>query len=110
MRRLHINEDTTPFNSNWKNELADSIEKTLSDNHIFAYVDIDDVDNYTATFAIEIDDGDWKHEHIRADHIVKHFAEESKNIDIVKIGETTIGDSESDTYSSIHKYLVTYIR
>jgi len=47
---------------------------------------------------VQIDNGDWKHEHLLARNLLEenHFQ---------FVNESVIGDSEDDTYSAVHKYM-----
>lgn len=47
---------------------------------------------------VEIDCGDWKHEHLACDQIMKEAGYK-------KVSEKEIGDSLEDVYSSYHYYI-----
>ena len=47
---------------------------------------------------VEIEMGDWKHEHLYCDSIMKEAGYH-------KVNEQEIGDSQEDVYSSYHYYI-----
>ena len=77
------------------NEFASLIDKVLDENHI---------GNSGAYFVprknvFEVDiDGDWKHDHLAADHLL--FQE----LGLSCIDTREIGDSDSDWYEAVHTY------
>ena len=91
----------------WQEVITQEVYNILQNNNIYAEV-YDDYDfrgsDDAFVLCVEINDGDWKHEHKRADNIVVDTVNNYDNMEITKIGEETIGDSEDDTYSSIHRF------
>ena len=63
---------------------------------------VDDGPYYTVEF--EIDDGDWKHEHLAFKYWMEQNAAELTDCDVKFGGSETLGDSDSDTYSATHTY------
>lgn len=100
-----LQESTLP---DWQDIIIKEVYNVLENNRIYAevYDDNDFSGNNSFLLCVEINDGDWKHEHRRADIIVSNLLDNYDNIDITNMGEETIGDSDSDTYSSIHKYMI----
>lgn len=91
----------------WQDTIMIEIRNILKNNRIYAdiYDDTDFRGNDDAfVLCVEIENGDWKHEHKRADILITDTVNHYDNMEITKIGEETIGDSEDDTYSSIHKF------
>ncbi len=80
------------------------IDKYLSDNKVWVesvYSEYDK-DKNVVEISVEID-GDWKHDHLRADYLMnKYFSE-----DLEESGETEIGESDDDSYYSLHTYVIT---
>ena len=80
------------------------IDKYLSDNKVWVesvYSDYDK-DKNIVEISVEVD-GDWKHDHLRADYLMnKYFSE-----DLEESGETEIGESDDDSYYSLHTYVIT---
>lgn len=62
-----------------------------------------DIPNSTPnSFAVEVHiEGDWKHDHLRLDKIMK-------SLDYIKTDEQEVGHSDEDSYNSIHYYNVQY--
>ena len=91
----------------WQDTIMIEIRNILKNNRIYAdiYDDTDFRGNDDAfVLCAEIENGDWKHEHKRADILITDTVNHYDNMEITKIGEETIGDSEDDTYSSVHKF------
>ena len=61
---------------------------------------IGDVWDGDGVLFIEIEWGDWKHEHARLDYLMRnHF-------NVVVLGSEVTEEDGSDTYSAIHKYIL----
>lgn len=79
------------------------IDKYLSDNKVWVesvYSDYDKDDN-TVEISVEID-GDWKHDHLRADYLMdKYFSD-----DLKRTGEDILEESDNDSYYSCHTYVI----
>ena len=91
----------------WQDTIMIEIRNILKNNRIYAdiYDDTDFRGNDDAfVLCAEIENGDWKHEHKKADILITDTVNHYDNMEITKIGEETIGDSEDDTYSSIHRF------
>lgn len=82
--------------------LAEEMAKVLNDAHIWA--DLEDYDYYEdlpvaqITFSIR---GDWKHDHLRADYLIRENFPCMPRIDKV----TTESDG-SDYYTGTHTYYI----
>lgn len=96
------------FYENLRDELVMSIYYALSDKGIYAEV-WDEESHNGADFIlkVQIDNGDWKHEHLRADNIIfDTVVEKYPDVEVEKIDEETTNSDDSDTYSSIHIFNV----
>lgn len=79
-------------------EKAEEIEKMLEENHVWASVH----PHYELpVIQVEINWGDWKHEHMRTDWLIAEKCEW-----LSKIGEQVTEEDGSDTYSAVHNYII----
>ena len=92
----------------WQNIIVKEVYNVLSNNNIHTdvYEDSDSTEDNSFILCVEIDNGDWKHEHRRADLIISDLLDNYDNISVTKMEEEVTDDSEDDTYSSIHKYKI----
>lgn len=84
-------------------ELDGIIERYLSDNHVWVesvYSDYDK-DKNVLEISVEID-GDWKHDHLRADYLMDNYFFE----DLSHIGEDVLEESDDDSYYGRHIYVI----
>lgn len=77
-------------------ELAEKIEKMLDENHIHCEVYVEPP---LPVVCVQINWGDWKHEHLRADLLVK------EKFSPIFVTERLTEEDGSDCYSAVHKYL-----
>ena len=70
------------------------INRIFKENNLYYAYFILDTDEI---FGITIEDGDWKHDHIRLNHIML-----KNNYKLIK--EEKIGTSDEDSYSSTHYF------
>lgn len=90
-------------------DLANDIEAYVSEKGSNIFLDLvdydqpNDGDNFIIKF--EIDDGDWKHEHLFFKHLVREYLKEHGYV-LVADDEEEIGDSGSDNYSAIHSLFI----
>lgn len=70
------------------------IQKALDEAHIMAEVY---QYNDLPVICVAINSGDWKHDHLRADWLVKELGG-------TKLGENTTYEDGSDCYSAIHNF------
>lgn len=56
-------------------------------------------------FTAEIIMGDWKHEHWRMDYLVGEYCR-IKGLQLLRTNEELIFEDGSDSYSSLHTYLI----
>ena len=77
-------------------EKLEKIEKCLMDNYI-GYSGVWKESNRNL-IAVQIDWGDWKHDHGRCDYLLH------KNLGLFKTKEKVTEEDGSDCYSSIHYY------
>ena len=82
---------------------VDTIIEKLHENHIYAEVFEGEPDALfgTASIFVQIYNGDLKHEHIRAFHIIKGILGEK----LVHHFEEVTESDGSDTYSAIHEFV-----
>ena len=81
--------------------LTDELQKHLWDDfkvHYDVYPENDGIE-------INVERGDWKHDHLWIDEEVGKFCRE-RGFDIVKIDTTTTEEDGSDTYSATHHYVL----
>ena len=73
----------------------------LRDNNFYyeAYI------SYGALY-IEIDWGDWKHDHLRATYLVEDFFNKKKEVLKVVGAENITEENGSDCYSATHMYKI----
>lgn len=92
----------------WQNAIMSEIKTELKKNHIYSdlYDEYGFRKNDSFVLKIDINNGDWKHEHRLADIIVSNVADRYDNIEIVKVSENVTDDDGSDTYSATHTYNV----
>ena len=100
-----INEATL---QDWQDTIMKEVYNVLRNNRIYGdvYEDYNFTDDNSFVMCVEINDGDWKHEHRRADLIISDLLDNYDNISVTKLKEEVTSDSEDDTYSAIHKYMV----
>lgn len=72
----------------------EEVEKILKENNLQANV----YENELSIICVEINHGDWKHEHLKCKLIMSENGFE-------QIGENIIDENDSDCYSSIHYFL-----
>ena len=77
-------------------EKLDAIKKEFNDNYCGLTPEITNFESNV--IKIEIEWGDWKHEHRYADYIMEKYS-------FSKIYEQITEEDGSDCYSSIHYYL-----
>ena len=92
----------------WQDTIMKEVYNVLRNNKVYGDVYEDDnfTDDNSFVMCVEINDGDWKHEHRRADLIISDLLDNYDNISVTKMKEEVTNDSEDDTYSSIHKYMI----
>lgn len=91
MKRLIANNDI--------NTILKELYNALKENKIY----VDELYSYDGNIEFDINDGDWKHEHIKAKNFIYDFFND-KNINI-DINETITEEDGSDTYSA--HYVIT---
>ena len=104
---LSIKESSIP---KWQDDLMREVYEELRKNHLGG--DIYDDYNFRGSDAllvmcIEIEWGDWKHDHLATDWIVSEVIDRYDNLKLVKKTTETTEEDGSDTYSAIHRYLIT---
>ena len=99
MKRIISASSTLPTQAEFDAEIS----KYLSDNKVWVesvYSDYDKDDN-TVEISVEID-GDWKHDHLRADYLMdKYFSD-----DLKRTREDILEESDNDSYYSCHTYVI----
>ena len=98
--------DKANKNESLKEDLDDmkSLANDLSShfNELGAYYEIWPEED---GLSIEINWGDWKHDHLWCDYEVNEFVK-SKNHEVVSHAEELTDEDGSDTYSAIHSYII----
>ncbi len=91
----------------WQDTIMEEIKNVLNNKHIYAdvyeYADFSG-NNDAFVVCVNINDGDWKHEHRRADLIVTDLVNHYDNMEITKLGEEVTSEDDGDSYSAIHKF------
>jgi len=106
--KLHLYESTVP---QWADDLGQQVYDTLRDAELYGDVNVEPGNTeHDCTISVEVMNGDWKHEHLRTDDVVIDLLDNPGVTYGRKIKETPVGDSDSDTYSSIHTYAVIKLR
>lgn len=84
-------------------EFDDIIERYLSDNHVWTEVVYSDYDKDKNIVEISVEiEGDWKHDHLRADYLMSDYFSD----DLVQTVEGVLEDSDNDSYYSCHIYVI----
>lgn len=86
-----------------KHEFSSEIFNYLFDNKVWVdsvYSDYIE-DTNTVEVSVEIE-GDWKHDHLRADYLMNDYFSD----DLVKTREDILEDSDDDSYESCHIYVI----
>ena len=84
-------------------EFDDIIERYLSDNHVWVVAVYSDCDKDKNVLDISVEiDGDWKHDHLRADYLMSDYFSN----DLVRTGEDMLDESDDDSYESRHVYVI----
>jgi hypothetical protein len=79
------------------------IESYLSDNHVWVVAVYSDYDKGKDVLEISVEiDGDWKHDHLRADYLMSDYFSD----DLVRTGEDMLDESDDDSYESRHIYVI----
>lgn len=78
--------------------LAEDLDKKFRAENLWCetYAEV-----WTDTICFQIDWGDWKHEHLRADWIAREFFEALGYT--IQISTETTEEDGSDTYSALHE-------
>lgn len=86
-----------------KHEFSSEIFNYLFDNKVWVgsvYSDYIE-DTNTVEVSVEIE-GDWKHDHLRADYLMNDYFSD----DLVQTSEDVLEDSDNDSYESRHIYVI----
>lgn len=75
--------------------MIERLYKLMQDNRLYYEI----VDYTESMVAIEVTWGDWKHDHLRLEWLVRENMPEVKHID-----SYTTEDDGSDCYSAIHRF------
>lgn len=77
--------------------ISKKIEQLMEHHHIYGTVVAERAEERMV--AVEITWGDWKHDHMRLDHVVENFFHTLR-----RIGTCITEEDGSDCYSAIHRY------
>jgi hypothetical protein len=86
-----------------KHEFSSEIFNYLFDKKVWVdsvYSDYIE-DTNTVEVSVEIE-GDWKHDHLRADYLMNDYFSD----DLVQTEEDVLEDSDNDSYESRHIYVI----
>ena len=75
----------------------DAVNNVFKENRCSFSAELNDFTNYYVR--VEIDGGDWKHEHGYADYVMSQHG-------FTKVKEKITEDTECDWYSSIHYFML----
>lgn len=102
--KLHLNENI--MSVEWLNSLVANVDNVLNNRKLYPDVYWNKVKSSPDTFVlcVEINDGDWSHDHNRIDFIVREVLKGYKDLELVKYNQEVTDSDDSDTYSAIHKY------
>ena len=84
-------------------KVAEKVYEFLKDNDI--WVDIYDYKPDSGEFSLEIN-GDWKHDHLRAEWLIEEELKEVDGFRIEKMGSYPLEDSGDDSYRGVHQYRI----
>lgn len=94
-------------------ELGREIQILLDNSNIFStsvYTDYSPLaDKNPDMIKIEIERGDWKHDHLYADYLIKEFLD-NNGLHYFQIAEETTEEDGSDCYSAIHGFVIMNFR
>ena len=102
--KLHLNENI--MSVEWLNSLVANVDNVLNNRKLYPDVYWNKVKSSPDTFVlcVEINDGDWSHDHNRIDFIVREVLKGYKDLELIKYNQEVTDSDDSDTYSAIHKY------
>jgi hypothetical protein len=83
-------------------EFEDELIQYLNDTDLCAETYYDE---YNMAIVVEIEWGDWKHQHLYAVYLIEEFLK-SKNIQLLQHIERVTEENGSDCYSAIHYFLI----
>lgn len=86
-------------------EIRKELNKYLSEHGSYQFADMDMVGGIRV-LAVDINWGDWKHDHLRTDYLVNEFSETLENEEISLATTKLTEEDGSDAYSAIHYYFV----
>lgn len=99
MKRIISASSTLPTQAEFDAEIS----KYLSDNKVWTEVVYSDYDKDTNIVEVSVEiEGDWKHDHLRADYLMSDYFSD----DLVQTVEGVLEDSDNDSYYSCHIYVV----
>ena len=87
-----------------ENRLIDYFNKNQFNayDELYAYK----LPNGNFNLSFDINWGDWKHEHLRADYLVKEFISENADLTLVDIWDEPGPDTGEDVYDAKHVYII----
>lgn len=99
MKRIISASSTLPTQAEFDAEIS----KYLSDNKVWTEVVYSDYDKDTNIVEVSVEiEGDWKHDHLRADYLMSDYFSD----DLVQTVEGVLEDSDNDSYYSCHIYVI----
>lgn len=94
----------------WQDDIMKKVYDTLHNDRIGGdvYDDYDFRSDDSFVMCVEIEWGDWKHEHGRANYVINNLLNDlGTEYSSQYMGEEVTEEDGSDTYSSIHKWFIT---
>lgn len=90
------------INTEWLQKIANDLDCFFRSNDYPLYADV-----YAdgLFIVVEIQSGDWKHEHLRCQYLVGEFCRNHHLVDVSHT-ETTTEEDGSDNYSAIHYFVI----
>ena len=83
-------------------EMVDKLNEYLRENRCYQTVDAYGDNFYMA----EVTWGDWKHDHLRLEWLVREFAEKNGYTRFIGNSIEVTEEDGSDTYSGIHRFFI----
>lgn len=89
-------------------DIENRLIKYFNDNKFNAYNELYTQELPDGTFKVSFDInwGDWKHEHLRADYLVKNFILDNDDLALVKMWDEPGPDTGEDVYDAKHVYII----
>lgn len=87
-------------------DLLKLLNSYLHQNHIYETVYCDGEQGGVYMLSVDINWGDWKHDHLAIDHYVYKFFTKQDDYDLISMDTEVTDEDGSDAYSGTHHYKV----